>query len=135
MPSSPQWLANPENQAKLRASRRKWNKANKAKIQAWKEANREHVNALYRNYYHKNKKRLIPYINAHRKGRLKDATPAWADKKAIRYFYVNCPEGCHVDHILPLHGTLVSGLHTLENLQYLSIAENLKKSNKVVESL
>ena len=56
-------------------------------------------------------------------------TPKWADRKAIREFYVNKPEGCHVDHVIPLRGKLVSGLHTIENLQYLPALENLRKHN------
>lgn len=71
--------------------------------------------------------------------RLKSATeramrlqriPPWADLEAIQLFYLACPKGCHVDHIIPLRGKLVSGLHVSENLQYLTIKENLEKGNK-----
>lgn len=58
------------------------------------------------------------------------ATPKWADLDAIREFYVNCPVGYEVDHIIPLKGKYVTGLHVLENLQYLTREENRKKSNK-----
>lgn len=56
-------------------------------------------------------------------------TPSWANISSIHLFYANCPKGMHVDHIIPLRGTIVSGLHTLENLQYLSAEDNLAKSN------
>ena len=59
-------------------------------------------------------------------------TPLWANLKIIRDIYDCCPEGCHVDHIIPLQGELVSGLHVENNLQYLSKEENLKKSNKYI---
>lgn len=89
------------------------------------------MNEHSRNHYQRNRTSRIKYINAHRKGRLKAATPLWADKIAIHQFYVNCPDGFHVDHIIPLHGKLVSGLHVLENLQYLPAEENLRKGNKI----
>lgn len=57
-------------------------------------------------------------------------TPTWADLDKIRKIYDNCPEGFHVDHIVPLNGALVSGLHVENNLQYLPAIENCKKSNK-----
>lgn len=57
-------------------------------------------------------------------------TPKWADLEQISVFYNNCPEGYHVDHIIPLNGENVSGLHILENLQYLLAKDNLSKSNK-----
>lgn len=57
-------------------------------------------------------------------------TPEWADDQAIKEFYKNCPKGYQVDHIVPLQGELVSGLHTLSNLQYLSAEDNHKKGNK-----
>jgi 5-methylcytosine-specific restriction endonuclease McrA len=58
--------------------------------------------------------------------------PAWFDaqKRLINKFYKNCPEGYQVDHIIPLKGELVSGLHVLENLQYLTIKDNMIKGNR-----
>lgn len=62
--------------------------------------------------------------------------PAWyiLEKDLIADFYDNCPEGYHVDHIIPLQGELVSGLHTISNLQYLLAEDNIKKGNKYCES-
>lgn len=57
-------------------------------------------------------------------------TPAWADINAIAEFYKKRPEGQHVDHVIPLFGRNVCGLHVLENLQYLGAKENMKKNRK-----
>lgn len=66
-----------------------------------------------------------------RLGTLHRATPPWADKEAIKKFYKERPKGFHVDHIIPLNGEHVCGLHVIENLQYLPAEENLRKGNKV----
>ena len=55
--------------------------------------------------------------------------PKWANLKKIMEIYVNRPEGYHVDHIIPLRGKTVSGLHVESNLQYLPALENMKKHN------
>lgn len=111
------WRAsNPDKLAAQQARKYiKQKDALKAYCAQWKKDNRESYNA---------------YL-AQRKKRVRQATPSWADMAAIRAFYEACPKGYHVDHIIPLNGKNVSGLHIIENLQYLPAIDNLKKSNKV----
>ena len=73
---------------------------------------------------------LINALSAKRRSSKLQRTPAWADLEAIKQFYLNCPKGYHVDHIVPLQGLNVSGLHVLNNLQYLTASENCSKGNK-----
>jgi hypothetical protein len=60
-------------------------------------------------------------------------TPSWANLDKISDIYKNCPEGYHVDHIYPLNGTIVCGLHVEDNLQYLLAIDNIKKGNRVTQ--
>lgn len=64
------------------------------------------------------------------KGERSLRVPSWSQFDLIADFYAKCPVGMQVDHVIPLKGTHVSGLHVLENLQYLSIKENLTKGNR-----
>jgi hypothetical protein len=80
-------------------------------------------------HYIENKSKYIER-NIKRKYKEKLSIVPWSETKEIKEFYKNCPEGYHVDHIIPIQGDLVSGLHVLNNLQYLTAQENLSKSNK-----
>lgn len=57
--------------------------------------------------------------------------PPWQDKEELWAFYKACPDGMQVDHIIPLNNEIVCGLHTVNNLQYLSVEDNSRKSNFV----
>jgi hypothetical protein len=77
-----------------------------------------------------------------RRRRFRDATPTWLtaeQKLEIRFHYrmaialsraTKVPHA--VDHIIPLQGDDVCGLHVPWNMQVLTQDENLKKSNKLV---
>ena len=60
---------------------------------------------------------------------LKKRTPVWSDIEVIDFFYVCRPEGFDVDHIAPLQGEIISGLHVVENLQWLPERVNKAKGN------
>ncbi len=82
-----------------------------------------------RNHYVNNKEYYL-HRNALRRANKFKATPAWADINKIKEIYENCPKGMHVDHYYPLNSDWVCGLHTENNLQYLTPEQNKSKSNK-----
>ena len=97
----------------------------KSKLVAkWQQSNKEHLREYQRGYY---KDKYKGRNGAYSK-RIKQRT--FGDKKAIIEFYKNTPTGHEVDHIIPLNGKNVSGLHTIDNLQYLPSSINRSKSNK-----
>lgn len=100
--------------------------------------------AQIRAHYHKNrdeiiKKRKLPEKRAqkHHSNRLRElskinATPSWVDLEALKKIYMNRPFNMEIDHIIPLRGKEVCGLHVPWNLQYLTPEQNRKKSNKIL---
>lgn len=62
------------------------------------------------------------------------ATPPWlsdAQIDAMRELYLRTNSLQNVDHIVPLKGKYVCGLHVPWNLERVSIQENLNKSNSI----
>ena len=92
--------------------------------------NKEKYKLRKENYYNKNK-HLYTANSAKRRAVKKMATLKGYDQE-IKLIYKNCPEKHHVDHVVPLQGKNVCGLHVPWNLQYLTVEENLKKSNKLL---
>ena len=80
-------------------------------------------------YKQENRGKFVEY-QASRDAAKISRTPSWADKEKIKEIYKNCPEGYEVDHIIPLQGKLVSGLHIETNLQYLTKESNSRKGNR-----
>ena len=110
-----EWVSNPENAKKNYIANQK------TQSERWKR------------WYEKNKSKQNAKSNMEKAMRLQ-RIPPWADLEAIKEFYLNRPNGYHVDHIIPLRGKTVSGLHILENLQYLPAKENMSKGNKFENS-
>lgn len=70
----------------------------------------------------------------HRRRGVSHATPPWADRAAIKAIYVEARiKGLQVDHIIPLKGREVSGLHVHTNLQLLTPAANKSKGNRYAD--
>lgn len=93
--------------------------------------NAERIKLYTRNWRKANKKITNSY-KAKRKLMQKNAIPKWANLKKIKEIYKNCPDGYHVDHIIPINSKVVCGLHVENNLQYLTPIENIKKRNKLI---
>lgn len=66
-----------------------------------------------------------------RESRVRRAIPKWADFSSIRKLYKDAEiYGMEVDHIVPISGKLVCGLHWEGNMQLLPKAENIRKGNR-----
>lgn len=80
--------------------------------------------------WRKNNLEYDAFRAANRRALKLQQTPPWANMDKIKTIYLNCPEGYHVDHIIPLKGEAVRGFHVETNLQYLPAKENLAKRNR-----
>ena len=135
--------------AQNKAYREAWYEANKDKIKAHYEANKDKIKAHYeankdkilaksKAYYEANRAYYIEKAIFRRKLLNKLQRPKWYDPKLVNKIYNECHKlnkiagfiKYHVDHIVPLQGKNVSGLHVQDNLQIILASVNLSKSNK-----
>lgn len=154
------------NRDKLRANYARWCKRNPEKLKAHTEKY-AHLSATYSKAYrernpqrraattaryratHKAEDRAYrqsrqviqrPFVAARaakRRAAKRNATPAWADMKAISVIYETCQRISalsgtphDVDHFYPLQSRKVCGLHCDANLRIITSAENVAKGNK-----
>jgi hypothetical protein len=93
----------------------------------------------YDKEYNKNNPHIRAKNTAKRRSAKLQATPKWVDRIEsieIQDMYFQAQEMTrilgiqfHVDHIIPLQGKNVCGLHTISNLQVIEATENYKKHN------
>lgn len=109
----------------------------------YKKDNAESISKYMKKYRNCNKESIKIYQRIYSsKKRAEDLyrVPNWLteeDFNKIKTFYLECKELTektgilyHVDHIIPLKGKKVSGLHVPNNLQILTAEENIRKNNK-----
>lgn len=124
--------ANPErfNKVKRESVRRHPNSTKE-----WLARNPGYMAEYMRRWRQVNKREPRGHAEGGRHGRI---VPPWADKDAIKATYrlaaiATSHTGMvwHVDHIYPIHGEKVCGLHVETNLQLLPAIENLAKGRRL----
>jgi hypothetical protein len=133
----------PKSDASKAAGKRYYER-NKAAVKARANARPVEERRRHKYKYKEANPELYKALVSLRKRRHRNATPKWVTKEeklAIRKLYLKAIEltkltGVRyvVDHDYPLHGETICGLHVLSNLKIMTQEENLKKSNKLLDS-
>ena len=134
-----EWYERNKELTKERA--RAWALANpnkkKESVDKWRNNNLDQHNATNRNW-NINNKPVKAALECKRRAAQLQRTPKWdTDAYLIVAKYqlaamLSQASGIphHVDHIIPLQGKNVSGLHVFSNLRVIPGVDNVKKSNK-----
>ena len=135
-------LSRKRNPETLKAAKKRHYEKHKAiilvKMQKYRQENRERRQKYFQKYkkIHAGK---VRFWGAKRDAAIVQRTPSWLTKSDwlnIRCKYevaaMYTKEGIckwHVDHIIPIQGKLVSGLHVPSNLRVITESENVRKNN------
>ena len=105
---------------------------------AWQSRNRDHVNSYNNRWQKSNPDKHCAKVNLQR-AKKSNATPPWLSSaqrgdmvkmyKLAKKFESLFGVSYHVDHIVPINGDNICGLHVPWNLQLLESKLNIKKSN------
>lgn len=131
------------NPVKLKAAKKRHYEKHKEqilkKLQVYRAANQISKSVYFKKYKTDNAHKVASW-NAKRRAAKLCRTPAWLDEDAywmIEQAYELAQLrtklfgfSWHVDHIIPLQGKLVSGLHVPTNLQVIPGVENARKGNR-----
>jgi len=123
-------------------AKQEYYKRNKQLVIARAQARPVEEQRLYRATWKANNPLQVLADNKVRRRKHRNATPPWLSRKQkseIRQLYQiamtmtqTTGEQYVVDHIIPLQGETVCGLHVPWNLRVITQEENLKKSNKLL---
>lgn len=135
-----------ENEERYRFSKKEYLEKEEVKKAAiirsakWRTENLERKRRSDKNWRANNVDKKRSY-QAFRRAKVKEATPPWLTKEHRHQIALIYKEALrlsrensvmyHVDHIVPLAGKNVSGLHVPWNLRAIPAAENHRKSNKL----
>jgi 5-methylcytosine-specific restriction endonuclease McrA len=127
-----------------KAAGRKYYEKNKDAVKARANARPPEERRRARNKHKEANPELYKALTSVRKRRHRNATPKWLNaeqKLAIRKLYLQAMELTRltgeryvVDHIVPLISDEVCGLHVPWNLRVITQEENLRKSNKLLDT-
>lgn len=133
-----------QNREAKRERDRLYSKNNVEKLQQYRQRTKAHRSAMFKQYAQNNRGRLRA-IRAKRYTSKMNATPKWLTKEDFDLIRVEyelsawCSdvmgEKYHVDHIVPLQGKKVCGLHVPWNLRVIPATENIRKGNKYDQSV
>lgn len=131
--------SNEKNKERVQAYRKAYAEANRDRLREKSVANREKNLARQRKYLAAHPGHAAAYVAKRHAAKLQ-RTPKWLtdfDLLKIKCIYQvaamrNMESNCdwQVDHIIPLQGKFVSGLHVPNNLRVIPATENKRKTNR-----
>lgn len=121
------------------AAQAAWRQAHPEKHRAWRYENAARMKELRTAWWAANPEAASVYY-ARRRAAKKNATPSWVGEfdalvlveayRLARQREALTKLPWHVDHVVPLMGRRVCGLHVASNIAVIPAAQNLRKSNK-----